>query len=173
MANRTRKPGISSGRRARKKSALKATRPGGARTLRGELVTTKFNSKAAGGELMHAVGKALRFIRKQRGLAQDRVGDSGNLSRIERGKNWVSPERLAQLAYDYEVPVWVIFAIAEGHHDPVGLITIYQKSKRKSATQELAPMLEAKLLQVFKNSNDDGRQAILTAVNLAEKYTKT
>ena len=98
--------------------------------------------------LLIGLGKAIKEAREARELGQTDVADAGNLSRLERGLQWVRPERLAEISRILEAPVWTLFARAEG-------------------------ALDAKLWQIvqaYLGANEEGRDAIERQARMVRQH---
>lgn len=106
------------------------------------------NYKAETKEIAARLGEAIRLAREAKGLGQVKVGDSGNLSRLEQGTQWTSLERLVQISKLTDVPLWRLFAYAEGAMNST----------------------DWNLLVVYNNSNDDGKDLIDKNVQLAKRH---
>lgn len=100
--------------------------------------------------LRKRLGQAILAVRKEKRLKQEQIGDSGNLSRLERGGQWISEELLGELAERLDTPVWMLFAKADGALD--------------------GPLWE--LLSVYSSSDDEGKALIDHSVGVAKKYHK-
>lgn len=75
---------------------------------------TKRLAVAQNSALRKRLGTAISEIRAEKGLSQVQLGDSGNISRLENGRQWLSEEQLLSLSDQFGVPVWMIFARADG-----------------------------------------------------------
>ena len=116
-------------------------------TAEGEAMT-KEEARRKGIELQKAFGLAIKNVRERRKLTQVALGDSGNISRLESGKQWAEPVILVLLSQTLSVPIWRLFAEAEGAIRGAGL----------------------DLLEVYQQSDEQGRQLINHAAGLAKRY---
>lgn len=75
------------------------------------------------------IGQAIRKARQERGITLEALAlaagtDAANLSRIERGKQGYSPDRIERIADALELPLSALYQRAEqetaGSHDPHG-----------------------------------------------------
>lgn len=92
---------------------------------------------------MGSIGEVVRRVRKIRNLRQRDVTDgmdgydTGNLSRFERGAQHISELKLRQIAVILEVPLSVLYALAEYEHDFSALeFEQLLKSEEKNYTPE-------------------------------------
>lgn len=114
---------------------------------------TKDEAHRKGIELQKALGAAIKSAREGRELTHITLAtriysDSGNISRLENGKQWAAPVMLVLLSRALSVPIWTLFAEAEG--------------------AIRGPELD--LLEVYQQSDEQGQQLITHAVGLAKRY---
>lgn len=98
--------------------------------------------------LRKRLGQAIKAARTGKRIRQEAVGDSGNLSRLESGRQWISEERLVEIAAAIDTPVWMLFARADGAVD--------------------GKLWE--LMETYNASDDEGRALIDHSVGVAKKY---
>jgi transcriptional regulator with XRE-family HTH domain len=111
------------------------------------------NDKSRAAQLRKRLGQALKAARKKAKLSHVALGariqlDSGNLSRIENGHQWISDLVLARISRALGVPIWTLLAHAE--------------EAINSSTFEL--------LQTYQNSNDEGKALIDQAITVARRH---
>jgi hypothetical protein len=85
------------------------------------------------------------------------------------------PERLAWLSERYDVSLWTVFAIAEDvlDVDPSAVVELYRKHNTvRIGSANDRVIAEENLVRIYRNSNDDGRELILEAANLAARLYK-
>lgn len=80
----------------------------------------KATQAAAGPFIRRNLGRAMRQLRQDAGITQEQLAEAlrlgqGNVSRYERGLQWVeSAERLCAVANALQVPPWVMLLTADG-----------------------------------------------------------
>lgn len=113
---------------------------------------------SAGTSESRRLGRAIKELRMQVPLNQEQLAErlvlgQANVSRYERGLQWVeSPERLRDLAHAVQVPVWALFlcaALPDKERSGVRSIVSLVDQFRRLADEDKERILECllKLLQ--------------------------